>query len=264
MSDIRGGDQSPDWVKLWNFRTLEDGEFLGLLGNLESEINSHAENDLRVYFHKLALMIFFSKNSLSKISFDEIKDLVYEYVDKYRSSDLWKNNLVSADDHFNGTGYAYFNFEDTDFIELKRYIAEANKSTYDQELHQKRERDLDEFIESLKLGKIDYFNTFLLDTYELKPILHEIDSSKVADALRASDNKVITEFGIAISERYSTRHFINGTPKYALLKKELEFWESLKNNFPQGFETSGSIRVFLLKSFLESTVMKTITLLSEK
>ncbi len=255
--------EKPDWVKLWNFRELENNEFLGLIQKLECEIRSAVEDDLRVYIHKIDLLVYFSKNGLIDICIDDIKTIVRNYIEKYRQSSSWRSNLVSGSSFHNGTGYGYLNDQDQDFSELRALIVNENEKSYNEELQRKIEGEGNEIIESIKSGLDEKFIDLLLNTYEFEPILHKVEPKTFVDALIQSNNATIWKVSEVIRERYSENHYLNNIKKYMYLQGELGFWKGVTTELNNVQLSQDRLKSYILNIFLNCTALETIKLLSD-
>ncbi|WP_345881041.1 P-loop NTPase fold protein [Shewanella algae] len=255
--------ERPDWVKLWHFRELEDDEFFDLLFNLGNELRTLEENNLRVYLHKIALITYFSKNNLAKITLEEIQEYVTNYIEKHKASSQWRDELVSIESDFNGTGYGYYNSDDSDFINLKKLILDANKSSYEENKVEKKKNDLGALIECIKNGDNDYVIDTLLKEYEYTSIFHEINPSEFVHALVNAENKNINYLSRVLNERYSKNHYLNNRVKYSFFTNELNFWRELKNQIDMESSTKSPLKNHILSNISEYTVSEIISLLSD-
>lgn len=255
--------EKPDWVKLWNFRELENDEFSILIERLECEMRDLIEEDLRVYLHKLALLIYFSKNNLASICIDDIKLLVKNYIEKYRQSTFWKSQLVSGSSFHNGTGYGYFNDQDQDFSDLITLIVNENEKTYNEELQRKIESEGEEIVESIKSGLDEKFMDLLLNKYEFEPILHKVEPKAFVNSLIQSKNSTIWKVNEVILERYSVNHYLNNRRKYLYLLNEIVFWNGVSAELNNTQLSQDKLKSHILNLFLNYTVLVTIKLLSE-
>ncbi len=260
--------ERPNWLKLWNFKELENDEFSSLIEEVEDELKCLVENDLRVYLHKIALVTYFSKNGLGKICVDEIKDIVKNYITKYKDSNFWKTHLVSDSSYHNGTGYGYFNDQDQDFIFLKTLIISENEKSYNQEKQIAKEREakkiLDSIVTSIESDLDDVFTDLLLNVYEYSPILNKIDPKVFVDSLMDANNATIGKFNDVICERYSENHILNNQVKYSYLRDELDFWEGVRTELDHILSNKVGLKSHILELFLKYTVSKVIGLLSKK
>ncbi|WP_196356294.1 hypothetical protein, partial [Vibrio harveyi] len=258
----------PSWVKLWNFKELEDQEFSNLMEEIESELKCLTENVLSIYLHKIAIVVYFSKNGLSRISIDELKDIVHQYIEKYRNSVFWKKHLVSTNSLSNGTGYGYFNEQDSDFISLKTLIVSENKNSYNEEKQKAKAREakniVDSIVSSIKSDFDDGFSDMLLNVYEYKPILNKIDPKVFVCALKNANNSTIRKINDVICQRYAENHTLNGQVKYSYLRDEYDFWKGVSVELGTILKSKNGLKDHILDLFLNYTVSNTIRLLSEK
>lgn len=258
--------EKPGWVKLLNLRELEDDEFSDLIYDLENELRTLNENDLRVYLHKISLIIHFSKERLSKISIEEIKECVTKYIEKHKDSDQLKNNLIPIDSIFNGTGYAYLKPDDPNFIDIKKLIIDANKSSYEKNELEKKNNDIKLFITSIKNDDNEYIAEILLEKYQYISFFNEIDPQEFTNSLVEAKNKSTLYLSRILKERYSKNHYINNKNKYSLFTSELKFWEESKKMIDQKviqLSTTTRIKGINLSSFSNPTINEIITLLSQ-
>ncbi|EPN5406791.1 P-loop NTPase fold protein [Vibrio cholerae] len=252
----------PSWVKLWHFRELEDDDFFDLISNLESELRALEENNLRVYLHKVALITYFSKNNLAKVTHEEIQKYVTDYIEKYKDSSQWRDELLPVESDFNGTGYGYYNAGDADFMNLKKLILDANNSSYKERKLEKKKKDLGAFIECIKNGDNDYIVDTLLREYEYTPIFHEISPLEFVHALVNAENKNINYLSRVLNERYSKNHYLNNRVKYSFFTNELDFWKESKNQIDMESSTKSPLKNHILSNISKYTFSEIISLLS--
>lgn len=256
--------EEPDWVKLRNFRELEDNEFSSLLERVEGGLKSLTEDDLRIYLNKVALVIYFSKNNLGNISIDEVKEIVRKYIDKYKDSQLWITKAVAGDSFTNGAGYGYFNDQDQDFLDLRSLIISENKRSINEENLKKKEAEFAEIVASVKSDRDDRFRYLLLHVYEYEPILHNIEPGLFVDALIKAKNVTISKVNEVIFERYSECHYLGDQVKYSYLTEELEFWNGVRGELCRTLSSKAGLKMHILELFLKNTVSRIIDLLSSK
>lgn len=258
----------PSWVKLWNFRELEDEEFSNIMEEIESEIRCLTENVLNIYLHKIALVVYFSKNGLSKICIDEINNIVHKYIEKYRNSAFWKTHLVSGNSFSNGTGYGYFNEQDPDFISLKTLIVRDNEKYYNEEKQKEKALEaksiVDSIVSSIKSDFDDGFTYLLLNVYKFKPILNKIDPKVFVSALMDANNATLGKINDVVCQRYAENHTLDGQVKYSYLRAEHDFWKGVGTELDKNLKGKNGLKEHILDLFLKYTVSKTIRLLSEK
>ncbi|MUL10417.1 P-loop NTPase fold protein [Aliivibrio fischeri] len=256
-------EERPDWVKLWNFRELDETEFSKLIESLESELNDLVENNLKIYLHKISLIIYFSKNSLSKISMEHVHELVKDYISEYKASEHWKNTSLSNGGMFDGTGYGYLCDRDDDFINLKKLIVDSSVEAFEQgEIERKKEK-VDLALNVIKTSNLESFSEILLGEYSLKPIFNGVEPRVFIDRLLDSDNSTIGKITDVLSKRYTENHIYNGAPSYSYLKSEIDFWIGVQQEINELLPYKQMLKGHLLGLFSKYTITNIINLLSK-
>lgn len=259
----KSAKEIPDWVKLWNFRELEDEEFSVLVGKLEDELKNLNENELRVYIHKVSLIVYFSKNKLCRSSVDDIFSFVRKYICKYKDSESWKSTNLSNGGFFDRLGYAYMGEDDKCFIKLKSLVIDANRKTFEQE-EIKREKDKAySILNFIKTSNLDGIVEVLLDEYRIKPILNDIDPCVFVDSLLDADNKTVEKFRTVILHRYDENTTLDGRPIYFYMKSEIDFWIGVQSEGEKNLVKAQGLHRHLLDLFLNNAVPMVISLLSK-
>lgn len=256
-------EERPDWVKLWNFRELDETEFSKLIESLESELNDLVENNLKIYLHKISLIIYFSKNSLSKISMERVYELVKDYISEYKASEHWKNTSLSNGRMFDGTGYGYLCDRDDDFINLKKLIVDSNIEAFEQGEIQRKKEKVDSALNVIKTSNLEYFSEILLGEYSLKPIFNGVAPRVFIDRLLDSDNSTIGKITDVLSQRYTENHIYNGAPNYTYLKSEIDFWIGVQQEINELLPYKQMLKGHLLGLFSKYTITNIVNLLSK-
>jgi hypothetical protein len=252
----------PTWVKLWNFKELEQEEFSSLVKEIEDDIKNLKEDSLPIYLHKLALMLYFYKNKLITIDLPIFKKSVEKYICKYESSEHWKNKVLGDNSYFNGTGYTYYNEQDEDFIELSNLIRSKNKIAYEKEQKQKEVTTSEILVSSIELGSLESLIEILLKNYESKPIFHNISPDLFVDNLFNSKNSAINKFNQVIDERFSDNKTLNNEPYYFYLRDESDFWSAIEKIIEIKLKQNQGLKKHILEQFSKHTVSKINRLLS--
>ncbi|MEG7485145.1 P-loop NTPase fold protein, partial [Citrobacter freundii] len=163
-------NEHPLWFKLWNFSTLNEEQFISLTNQLVLEFDSLQKEEHQVYLHKLALIIYFSKNSLISKEIDEINNTVYEYIKTYKDGWAILNNRSFEDIVFgNNTGYSYYNDSDEDFRKLFNLLRSECKSISDELKHQAEIIRANEIFTYLAQGNKDELINILYTENQFKP-----------------------------------------------------------------------------------------------
>jgi len=246
--------KQPAWVRLWNFRELEHVDFKVLIEEIKNDILSLKEELLPIYFHKLALIIYFHKNKLIDIELPIINQAVDGYIGKYESSDHWKTQSFSGSSFANGTGYTYMNYEDEDFIKLNTLISNRSKKVYAEQKIKTEINDSLLLISNIETGDLEAIINMLLHDYQYHPIFHNISPDTFVEKLLVSKNKTLSKFNDVIFERFSDNHTYNNMTPSFYLSKELEFWRSLSLSLKIKLVGERDIKIHNLELFLEHTV----------
>lgn len=224
----RKEEARPSWVKLWYYQEVENSEFLELLSEVIKNFKNCSYTTPVVLLHVIALLIYFHKENISEFSTEEIKKYAKENVKYYSSSDCWKNDLITNDLMFNGTGLRYMNDSDPDFKEMFKFVKEKNEELYQAEQKKEHIDKLEVFLKEIKNENRDCMLGFLLNDNESSPVLTGLDSTKFLESLNLASNKFITRLFEIFSSRYTSRKFFDGQVSYHYLSDEYSFWVGLK------------------------------------
>ncbi|ATF92062.1 P-loop NTPase fold protein [Cedecea neteri] len=255
-------NEHPLWFKLWNFSTLDEEQFISLTNQLLLEFDSLQEEEYQVYLHKLALIIYFSKNSLISRTIDEIKNTVYEYIKTYK--DGW--GVLSchplANTVFgNNTGYGYYNDSDEDFRKLFDLFIIERKSISDKLKHQAEISRANELLTYLTQGKKEDLINILYTENQFKPFFNKLNVDDLVKCLLQSNNLITSYFTYIIKERYTSGDTLNGKRAYNYLKIEEEFWIELKNKISKETPRMPRLKKHFME-LLDTTIMEILTILS--
>ncbi|HAY5602576.1 TPA: hypothetical protein J0C78_004880, partial [Escherichia coli] len=212
-------NEHPLWFKLWNFSTLNEEQFISLTNQLVLEFDSLQKEEHQVYLHKLALIIYFSKNSLISKEIDEINNTVYEYIKTYKDGWAILNNRSFEDIVFgNNTGYSYYNDSDEDFRKLFNLLRSECKSISDELKHQAEIIRANEIFTYLAQGNKDELINILYTENQFKPFFNKLNAEDLVKVLLHSSNYITSYFNHIIKERYTSRDTLNGLRAYKYLK----------------------------------------------
>lgn len=238
------------WVKIWNYGELSNEEFNKNLSDVLNKFQN-CEYDIPEHFiHVIALLIFFSKNQLCKITIEDIKSQVETCIEeKYQKHENWKNELFKDRIRFNRTGLGYMGQDDKDFREIFSLIIEKNKSIYEVEENDKQQQLLNKFLESIK----QFDEKFLIDffmKFETTPIFNLLEHKSFTNILTSIENKNISMLGDILHSRYSHDR-LNGREYYSYLTNELDFWKSVHSNLDIHLQNTQNktLNTFLLNQF---------------
>lgn len=255
-------NEHPLWFKLWNFSTLNEEQFISLTNQLVLEFNSLQKEEHQVYLHKLALIIYFSKNSLINKGIDEINNTVYEYIKTYKDGWAILNNRSFEDIVFgNNTGYSYYNDSDEDFRKLFNLLRSECKSISDELKHQAEIIRANEIFTYLAQGNKDELINILYTENQFKPFFNKLNAEDLVKVLLHSSNYITSYFNHIIKERYTSRDTLNGLRAYNYLKIEEEFWIELQNKISKEIPRMPPLKKHFMEQ-LDTTIKEIITILS--
>ncbi|MDR9766650.1 P-loop NTPase fold protein [Shewanella baltica] len=261
-------EEKPAWLKLWDYKQLEEDEFLILINQVESELESLSEHNLRIYLHKIALVTYFGKLGLGGFSVNKIMNIVKSYICKYKNSEHWRDELVSGSIYSNSTGYLYCDGQDKDFSIFLDMIVSENKNSYIQgELIRKEceaKKIVDSILNSMDSNLDNDFRNLLLNVYQQRSILNLVEPKIFVNSLTKANNKIISKIECVVNDRYSENYSINNMPRYYFLKDELDFWKGVDAELHQVMPDITGLKKHLLNLFLERSVLKIIDVLSFK
>lgn len=255
-------NEHPLWFKLWNFSTLNEEQFISLTNQLVLEFDSLQKEEHQVYLHKLALIIYFSKNSLISKEIDEINNTVYEYIKTYKDGWAILNNRSFEDIVFgNNTGYSYYNDSDEDFRKLFNLLRSECKSISNELKHQAEIIRANEIFTYLAQGNKDELINILYTENQFKPFFNKLNAEDLVKVLLHSSNYITSYFNHIIKERYTSRDTLNGLRAYKYLKIEEEFWIELQNKISKGIPRMPPLKKHFMEQ-LDTTIKEIITILS--
>ena len=263
---------TPLWLKLWNYRDLEDNDFITLIEQLENDLETFKESHFVEYVHQIALINYFNKKRLSNMSFEKIDEIVDQYIEKNKESPYWQNEAIGMDSFFNGTGYDFYDSNDPNFIKLKKKLYEEKNAAFKKGEQRRQQEILDNIIDLLAVGDLEFLKEKLLRQYQFTPILQNVDPKRFLSALLKIPNKKLIEVVQIINTRYSEDSYFNGRESYKHLKDEISFFKRLNTNLKEGYiegelaqeyRKSHPVKSDSLKVFSESYINRIINLLEE-
>lgn len=246
-------NEKPSWVKLWNYRELEDEEFVSVLTDVIDKFKSCTYSTPELQLHAAALLIFFYKKNLSTLSIDEIKKHIENCAENYRESSRWKSSQLTNDIAFNGTGFVYMNDHDPDFREMFSLVKTISNKIYQDTQEIEKNKSLKVFLNAIKDNDQESVKNFLLNENEFSPVLSGLNSQDFFNSLKGASNKALSELFKIFSYRYSDNKTLNGRGYGFYLNEEDEFWKETKDIF-DNFDYPETVRGLILKQFKEYLV----------
>ena len=255
--------ETPDWIKLWNFRELGNIEFLRLISSLEYELNSLDENDLRIYLHKVALIIYFSKNNFTELTISQVKRLVSKYISKYEDGESWRSVNLLSNRRYDGTGYGYICEDDEDFIELKKLIVNSNAKAFELGESKRKKEEVELILSSLKTSDFELVAKIVIEKYRCQPIFHRVDPESFVNSLLNAHNSSIAKVTEVLHTRYDENSFYNGIPVCECLKIEHDYWVAVEKEITAKLLDVEGLQAHLMELFSKGTIRNVISLLSK-
>jgi len=237
------------WVKLWNYRELENEEFEKLLNDVEKEFNECNYERAEYFLHIVALWIFLANEKLIDKSIVDIKDKVDKCLEVYKSSLIWEHKPL-REIIFNKTGFAYMNYEDEDFKEIFTKVQEVTVEVYKANQKVIEDKELERLYLSLDTFDDELIVKFFI-TNKRKPIFKYYSSEEFLNHLYKLSNKSLKLFGELLYERYVT---ISISPNP--LKDEFNFWEEVQSDF--SIPDTDKLHRYLLEMFKTACIDKIV------
>lgn len=255
--------ETPDWVKLWNFRELDNIEFSSLVSSLEVELNSLVENDLRIYLHKVALIIYFSKSNFTELTISQVKILVSKYISKYEDSESWRSINLLNSRRYDGTGYGYICEDDEDFIELRKLIVNSNSKAFELGESKRKKEEVESILSSLTSSDFELFAKIIIGKYRFQPIFNRVDPESFVDSLLNAHNSSIAKVTEVLLSRYDENSSYDGVPVCDYLKIEHDYWVTVEEVITAKLPDIKGLQAHLMELFSKYTIKNIISLLSK-
>lgn len=124
-------ESSPNWVRLWNFRSHTDDEFSMLVSEVWDQFQKFQFTAPHEIKHILGMMLFFSENGLLKQSINSVIVTAKNCVDFLRKNGHFKQQpLTGFRDDESAMGMGYFSFDREEFREFCRYLKQQQQEAY--------------------------------------------------------------------------------------------------------------------------------------
>lgn len=255
--------ETPDWIKLWNFRELDNLEFSRHISSLEDELNSLDENDLRIYLHKVALIIYFSKSNFTELTISQVKGLVSKYISKFEDTESWRSVNLLSNRRYDGTGYGYICEDDEDFIELKKLIVNSNAKAFELGENKRKKEEVESILSSLTSSDFELFAKIIIEKYRFQPIFHRVDPESFVNSLLNAHNSSIAKVTEVLLSRYDENSSFNGMPVCDCLKIEHDYWVAVEEVITAKLLDIKGLQAHLMGLFSKYTIRNIISLLSK-
>jgi hypothetical protein len=257
-------ENTPNWVKLWHFRDLEDDEFSELYVKVSQEIENKVHNEIGVIKHITGLFLAFSDLGLISETQEVIIEKAKEYIDYMKSNHLL-NQLKSnpfpvpefEDDTWGGLGFA--GKELSEFKELNEYIVKKTE-----EIKTESMPDAGESLLKTMVSDTSKFYRQLVHTnsddnlYYETPILKYIDPEGFVTEFEKLPPENKRTVSYALKGRYKDTIFLEK------IHEELTWLEQIKLIFLKKQQMrSGKVSGYIIKSIVNDYIEKSISVLQE-
>lgn len=225
-------ENTPNWVKLWYFSDLSDGDFECVIRSVELDLSNRKYIQVGVIKHVFGLFFTFADAELYSKSKGEILKDAKRYIDYLKDSKLLAIATPSfidsiTDDNYGGLGFQGKDFEE--FQELSSYIDEMRKLAQEenltaagQDLLVTMQNDLRKFSRMISISRYQYEDVEIQEYHDL-PILKHIEPTAFVAALLPMSGEDRRRILSSLRERY---RFNNISPR---LLEELEWLKSIRH-----------------------------------
>ncbi|MCE7615912.1 KAP family NTPase [Vibrio fluvialis] len=252
--------EKPVWLKLWNYRDLEDEEFYFLINQLSYEIKNSEVCNVTHFLHKISNLIFFSSQGLIDINIEELKEDIDLFLNCHKDNDIWLNSEIKLKSYSNGTGYQYLSDDNDVFLDITKKIVETNNNIYhDNKLNESLEYK-SSIIKSLLSGGMEDINEILLSSHRTKPIFTELSPKDFIKSLKIMKNESIKMLSYTLRNRYLTHDSLNGVEYGDYLTNEVDFWNQTKKILDS--EKEDGLKYYIIREFSEKLLTEIISRLS--
>ena len=255
-------ENTPNWVKLWHFRDLEDDEFSKSYGIVAQEIENKEHKEIGIIKHIMGLFLSFSDLGL----INETKEVIIEkakgYIDYMKSNQLLSQSDSKPfpefeDDTWGGLGFAGKDL--SEFKELNEYIAKKTE-----EIKTESMPDAGKSLLKTMVSDTSKFYRQLVHTnsednlyYEI-PILNYIDPAKFVtefEKLSPEDKRTVA---YAFKGRYKHSIFLEK------IHEEIAWLEKIRSILSKKQQIlSGKVSGYIIKSTVNDYIDKSIRVLQE-
>jgi len=205
-------ENTPSWVKLWNFRELTDEQFLELIEHIESEYDSASYEDIGVFVHIVGALMQLSDSGLYNRSKEEILSRAKHYTDQLKRDMKLPPNKIS----FPMQSYGGKGFQGTDFDEFKEFFTYVERKIEEAYL-ECLPREAENLLKIMKEDNQKFYRMICISNssdqkYYNTPIFKYIDPDEYIKALLSIEASNRRYPILAMDERY----------KYDNINKEIE------------------------------------------
>ena len=252
-------DNTPEWVKLWHHRDLEDDEFEHVLKNVRTQWQNREFTKPGLILHVAGLFLGLSEIGLFQSSKEEILEESKKYIDDIKKSKKWTKQDLSKDpfsdkDQWGGLGYA--GQELKEFQEINDYLEDKIQRFIFEGLPDEGNQLLSALSNDLNL-----FRDLIAPEREIQhsfhsvPIFKYLDPKEFLRSLLKVENSSKKTVAYALKARYRYDYTAKS------LIEELDFLKNLKSEIDRAIEKrkgkiSGYLLGFINNPYLNDIITK--------
>jgi hypothetical protein len=255
-------ENTPNWVKLWHFRELEDDEFSRLYEIVSQEIANKEHKEIGVIKHIVGLFLSFSDLGFINETKETIIGNAKGYIDYMKSNNLLHQSNFNPfpefeDDAWGGLGFAGQDL--SEFKELNEYIAKKTE-----EINIESMPDAGKSLLETMVSDTSKFYTQLVHTNSEDNLYYEIPILKHIDP-----ESFVTEFEkLSPENKRTVAYAIVGRYKYSIfiekLYDETAWLEQVKSILTKKQQLlSGRVSGYIIKDIINNYIDKSIKILQE-
>lgn len=249
--------EPPVWMQLWNYHELEHHDFIKLSDRLVFEFKSISEPVPNIFLHNVSHMIKFIKSELIDFNIEDVKKIVFMYIEKYKDNAEWKKGYVSKRG-MNGTGFSYLSEGDEDFDDLRNSIHIENEKSFKNGLKERHQADLDKIQSLLFDGNDTEENIGIYKKYKFEPLFNNFDPYEFSSKLLETKNKNISRLHQELLARYTDNVNIDRQSVYFYFKSELDFWKTVQRELQAHIPKVDTLKQLILNELMEFNVIRII------
>ncbi|GAQ00111.1 P-loop NTPase fold protein [Leptolyngbya sp. NIES-2104] len=246
-------ENTPNWVKLWNFTDLSDDDFESIIRSVELDFSNRKYLEIGVVKHVFGLFLMFSDAGLYSKSKGEVLKDAKCYIDYLKDNKQFAIAAPSVIDSITDDSYGSLGFQGKDFEEfqeLSSYINETRKLAQEeglpaagQDLLTIMQCDFWKFSRMISISRYQHEDVLIQEYHDL-PILKYVDPIAFITAFLQMDAEDKRRILASLCERYK---FANISPK---LIEELEWLKAVRHLLQLEVENKrGKVSGFVLLSY---------------
>lgn len=248
-------DNRESWVKLWHFRDLEDDEFKTTLTDVVAKFNDNEYQDQEELLHVVAILLYFSKQSLYEKTQAEILTQAENNINANAETVPWQQKIYKYDSSNSAHSLGYTDYTSPKFKKITDHLEEKSQEAFNKGLKTKSNDLLDDFknnnIEALeaKLVLRDFNNI---------AIFSRINVDDFIDILLDIKHTHLQKIINILKQRYQNHRAIQ-------LTQDLKFWQGVDKNLLNKINKQEQLLKYnLMSKFKESTLKEMITNLEKR